>query len=84
MAQGQESYFILACMDRQEAYAIPYVWLKENKQNLNMTDKGERSYWHIAINTLSDGNLAINVSKIGNKVPLTPYRFAFAAKRQSA
>ena len=84
LAQGKESYFVLACMDRQEAYAIPYAWLNDNKQNLNMTDRGVRSYWHIAINTLPDGNLAINVSKIGNKVPLTPFGFPFAAKKQTA
>jgi len=37
LAEGKESYFILSCMDREEAYAIPYSWLRENKKNLNMT-----------------------------------------------
>ncbi len=62
-------------MDRAEAYAEPYAWIKKNKTNLNMTDKGEKSYWHFAITTLDDGGLAINTSKVGIKTPLEQYRF---------
>jgi hypothetical protein len=75
LAEGKQSYFILSCMDRDEAYAVPYSWLLENKKNLNMTEKGEKSYWHIALTTVDGGKLAINISKIGEKAPLEPYRF---------
>ena len=77
LAEGKESYFILSCMDRDEAFAVPYSWLASNKKNLNMTDRGERSYWHVALTTLNDGGLAINVSKIGQKMALEPYQFGF-------
>jgi len=75
LAQGSESYFVLSCMDRDEAYAVPYGWLKENKQNLNMTDRGDRSYWHLALTSVGD-DLAINVSKIGVKQPLKSLAFS--------
>ncbi len=78
LAEGKESYFILSCMDREEAYAIPYSWLRENKKNLNMTDRGERSYWHVPLTTMEGNRLAINTSKIGSKTSLDPYRFNFA------
>jgi hypothetical protein len=77
LAEGEEAYFVLACMDRQEAYAVPYAWLRENKQNLNKTDRGDRSYWHVALTTTERNELAINISKIGDKAPLQPYRFEF-------
>jgi hypothetical protein len=77
LAEGKESYFVLSCMDRDEAYAVPYSWIVENKDNLNMTDRGERSYWHIALTLLDSDALAINVSRIGSKTPLGPYRFQF-------
>ena len=77
LSEATEGYFILACMDRNEAYAIPYSWLASNKQNLNMTDNGERSYWHLALTTLENGKLAINTSKIGVKTSLEEYRFPF-------
>lgn len=57
LGESAGSFMILSCMDRQEAYAIPYSWLVENKKHLNTTDRGEKSYWHIALTTLSDGDL---------------------------
>jgi hypothetical protein len=76
LAEGDEAYFIISCMDRDEAFAVPFSWLQANKDSLNRTDSGDRSYWHIAITTLDDGGLAINSSKIGLKTPLAPFRFA--------
>jgi hypothetical protein len=76
LAEGKESYFILSCMDRGEAYAVPYSWILENKKHLNMTEKGDKSYWHIPLTT-HEGKLAINTSKIGAKTPLEPFRFTF-------
>jgi hypothetical protein len=76
LAEGKDSYLILSCMDRDEAFAVPYSWIVSNKKNLNMTDKGERSYWHITLTSLDRDALALNVSKVGTKTPLTPYRFA--------
>jgi hypothetical protein len=75
LAEATEGFLILSCMDRDEAFAVPYSWLATNKANLNMSDNGERSYWHIAVTTL-DGSLAINVSKVGTKVALKPFQFA--------
>ncbi|HEY6252840.1 MAG TPA: hypothetical protein VI685_23020, partial [Candidatus Angelobacter sp.] len=75
LAEGKEGYFILACMDRDEAFAVPYSWILKNKNNLSRTEKGDRSYWHVPITTLSGGTLAINMSRIGTKASLEPYRF---------
>ena len=49
--------------------------LDKNKKNLNMTERGDRSYWHIAITTLEDGSLAINLSRIGTKLSLKTFAF---------
>jgi hypothetical protein len=75
LAEGEEAYFIICCMDRAEAYAVPFSWLRANKNSLNRTENGDRTYWHIAITTLDDGTLAINTSRIGTKTPLAPFRF---------
>jgi hypothetical protein len=76
LAEGKESFFVLSCMDQDEAFAIPYSWLEKNKKNLNMTDRGERSYWHVPVTTLDNGAFAINMSKVGTKAALGPYLFA--------
>src|SRR5581483_6572540 len=49
LGEGKEGYFILSCMDRDDAFAIPYSWIQKNKVYLNKTDKGYRSYWHVAL-----------------------------------
>jgi hypothetical protein len=80
LKEGQESYFVLACMDLAFAFAIPYSSLEQNKQHLNVTDRGDKSYWHVALTTLPNGKLAMNLSRIGTKVPLEPFRFDFSQK----
>ena len=75
LAEGAESYFILSCMDRDEAFALPFAWLLKNRKNLNMTDRGDKSYWHIPVTVLEHGKLAINMSRVSVKAPLLPYRF---------
>ena len=62
-------------MDRAEAFALPFSWLKQNRSSLNMTNRAEKSYWHIPVTTMPDKTLAINLSKFGKKVPLAPYWF---------
>jgi len=79
LAEGEDSYFILSCMDRNEAYAVPYSWITANKKNLNMTDKGDRSYWHVALTMLDDASLAINISRLGIKTALKPFAFRWDA-----
>jgi hypothetical protein len=58
---------------------MPYSWIQQNKNNLNVTDRGDRSYWHVPI-TLDSGKLAINTSKVGTKTALEPYRYALKGK----
>ena len=80
LSEGKESYFVLSCMDRNEAYALPYSLVDKHKQNLNMTDRGGKSYWHISLTTLEDGSLALNLSRIGVKVALKPFAFEWTAQ----
>lgn len=77
LAEGKESYFILSCMDRDEAFAVPFSWLLKNKKDFNITERDGRSYWHVALTTLGTDKLGINLSKKGSKAPLEPYRFKF-------
>jgi hypothetical protein len=75
LAEGEESYFILSCMDREEAFAVPFPWLLNNKKDFNITERDGRSYWHVALTTMGAGKLGINLSKKGSKASLEQYRF---------
>jgi hypothetical protein len=66
------------CVDTSEAYALPHRWLAANKQHLNMTERGRAVVSAtIALTTIERGKLAINVLRLGSKVPLDPFRFRF-------
>jgi hypothetical protein len=71
---GNQSYFLLACMDRDEVYALPLEVVHANLENLNTTVRPDgRSYCHIALSLAEDGNLVWNLSKVGKKIPLDPF-----------
>lgn len=80
LAEGKDSYFVLSCMDRDEAYAVPHSALEKHKKNLSKTDRGDKSYWHVVLTTLEDGSLAINLSRIGTKVSLKPFAFRWSER----
>jgi hypothetical protein len=75
LAEGEESYFILSCMDREEAFAVPFSWLLNCKKDFNITERDGRSYWHVALSSMGAGKLGINLSKKGSKGSLEEYRF---------
>lgn len=77
LREGKSSFLVLACMDLNEAFAIPYDRLVEMLPKMNQTKKeGGKDYWHIAITTTNSG-LAINLSKVKELIDLTPYRVSF-------
>ncbi|MEO7862628.1 MAG: hypothetical protein ABIU05_19775 [Nitrospirales bacterium] len=80
LKEGEESYLLLACMDMEDAFALPYKWITTQKQFLDMTDRGDRSYWHIRFARLDDGALAIILAKKKEKVPLVKYRYSLTGK----
>lgn len=74
MRSGTNGFFILGCMDRDEAYALPLAFVEKHLAQLNQTIKDDKHYWHVAITT-DNGHLALNVSSVGKKFDITPYAF---------
>ena len=72
MKQHEKGYFILGCMDRNEAFCIPFNVVSENIENLNTTKKDDKQYWHIVL-IIDDGKIKWNISKIGKKIDLAAY-----------
>jgi hypothetical protein len=76
LKEGEESCLLLACIGSDDAFALPYKWITSQRQYLNTTERGDRSYWHIHLATLDDGAIAINLHKKKEKVPLVKYRYS--------
>lgn len=71
---GRDGYFILGCMDRSEAYAIPISRLEPLLPELNRTELPNRHYWHVNLGW-DDQSLVINLTKVGKKIDLREFSF---------
>jgi hypothetical protein len=78
MRSMTESYFVLGCMDRDEAYALPLSIIEQNLSALSTTNTGTKEYWHVAL-AIDQGALSLNLSSIGQKINLLPYAFKLPA-----
>ena len=73
-ASGQ-AYLILACIDRNEAFAIPHEEIHRLLPEMSVTVTASRTYWHIHIITTASGGLALKLSKGGSVFNLSKYMF---------
>lgn len=72
MEQHEKGYFVLGCMDRDEAFCLPINIVKENLDNFNVTKKEDKHYWHIKL-IMDDDKIKLALSKVGKKIDLSPY-----------
>jgi hypothetical protein len=81
LREGADSYLILACMDRDEAFALSRSVLDAYKDDFGITERpnGAR-YWHIELYE-SHGELALQLHRTGTRVPMSEYRFETNASK---
>lgn len=80
---GDSAFFVLACMDRDEAYAIPLSDLAANLPNLNVSSRERGDYWHLALTLGEGGELLWNMPSAGKRLPLAPYAVALNRSESS-
>jgi hypothetical protein len=73
LADGERSFFVLGCMDLDQAFAIPRTVLQPILPKLHQTIRDTGAYWHIHL-TQSPGGLAIVVPG-GEPLQLAEYAF---------
>jgi len=83
LCEGTDSYLILACMDRDEAFALSRSVLDRYKDDFGLTERPDGArYWHIELYEVH-GELALQLHRIGTRVPIAEYRFEInASSRQ--
>lgn len=64
--------FVLGCIGRSEAYAIPYDWIHAKLSHLNTTNRGDRNYWHIHLHP-ENGQLLLRLNN-GRDEPLEQFK----------
>jgi len=63
LAEAQQGFLTLACIDHPYAYAIPYSEIEEIIPFLNKTEKEGRHYWHIHLQPVGDGSYQLVVPR---------------------
>lgn len=77
LQETSKSYYVLGCMDRNVAYAIPYEVLKPFLPKLNTTTNSKgNTYWHIHLRETEGGKLTLNVP-YASGLELEPYQLIF-------
>jgi hypothetical protein len=77
LGEAQQGYFVLGCMDLDQAFALPVSVLREHLDVLNTTTKPDGTiYWHIKIVEPGVNQFALQLPKSGKSLPLEPFTLA--------
>jgi hypothetical protein len=77
LSEAARGFFVLGCMDREVAYAVPWATFRALLPNLNTTTKPNGvSYWHVHL-AEERGGLVVAVPR-GPNLELQPYKIAIS------
>ena len=78
LSRGNPGLYVLGCVGRAEAYAIPYAWIHSRLELLNTTDRDRGKYWHILLYPANDGQFVLRLkngkSEIAERIRHLPKR----------
>jgi hypothetical protein len=67
LGQGSTGIFVLGCVGRNEAFAIPFDWIHERTGLLNVTEREGGSHFHIHLYPDASGELYLRLSNGANE-----------------
>jgi hypothetical protein len=74
LKEGSRAFYVLGCLDRAEAYVLPLDFINDLLPNLHKTENESRMYWHILVEELASGKLALQDLKHGRKEEISQFR----------
>ena len=84
LGEGEKGYFVLGCIDRDEAFAIPLDVMRPLVGLLNTTTREDsrRVHYHVHL-AERDGALALLLPKAATHLNVTPYRLSLPVNAAS-
>src|SRR5258708_8698506 len=73
LEEARKAFYVLGCIGRDEAYALPFAWIHDKLPSLYTTERGTRKYWHIYLEEGPDRGLVFPL-KTGKKMPVSAFR----------
>ena len=80
LSEGTPGLYVLGCVDRVEAYAIPHEWMNARLKSLNFTERDAAKYWHVLIDPTDDGQMVLRLNS-GKKEPLAHFKLVLTEPR---
>ena len=62
LSEGSASLFVLGCVGRKEAFAIPFEWIHARTKLLNVTEREGGNHFHIHLYPDTTGELFLRLS----------------------
>jgi hypothetical protein len=80
LGEGSHSFFVLGCMDKSEAFAVPLEVIRSQLDSLHVSEpeEGDR-YWHVHLSEDMNSQLSLLLPKAKSALPLAPYRLKLEA-----
>jgi hypothetical protein len=67
LKEGSVGLFVLGCVGRNEAFAIPFDWIHSRLDRLNITERENGSHYHIQLFPNASGKLALRLNNGQNE-----------------
>jgi hypothetical protein len=79
LSEGQRGFYVLGCIGKGEAYALPFAWIHEKLDGLYVTERDEgKMYWHVYLEETSSGQMTFRDFKHGNRLPVEQFRVSLS------
>jgi hypothetical protein len=77
LAEAVQGFYVLGCVGRDDAFAIPFEWIHSRREHLYMTGQGEDGWWQIVVCPTADGDMRLYL-KTGQNESLAPFKIALS------
>lgn len=72
LAEAVQGFYVLGCIGRNEAYAVPFQWIHSKLEQLNVTERERNKHWHISLESSDNVRLVLRLNN-GQSEPLDQF-----------
>ena len=76
LSEGSVGLFVLGCVGRHEAFAVPFDWIHKRIGFLNVTERESGSHFHIHLYPDATGELSLRLTN-GESDPIQQFKILF-------
>jgi hypothetical protein len=74
LGEGDKGFYVLGCVGRGEAFALPFDWIHSRLDALYTTERDSKMYWHIHLDEGQNGDILFRLFKLDQKISVLPFR----------